>query len=245
MHPIPAKQKLTLSEIANLWSREIALRMEPSEVMDGLVKAWWRGELTAANGPSRPEMLWALYKNYQDRIAFIVPGLEEPAISRALPDGGVMVFRLWSVPLPNTQPKSWDDTNCAEAFEAVAEAWDCKRFEMVTLSVGWMQLTAAEFMSWIDETSYPTPTFWQIAVERDGANERTKPINKKSAAGLAQAYVELEKGVGRHPTQRGLHKYARDQGFSGGRALLNTAFKEIRRRDDGHEVRPGRPKNMR
>ena len=190
-------------------------------------------------------MLWALYKDYQDQIAFVVPGLEEPASLRALPDGGVEVFRLWSVPLPNTQPKSWDDTNCAEAFEAVAKAWSCERFSIVATSVCFSELTVVEFMNWIDETPYPTPTFWQIPSKTDGVNERSKPVTKKSAAGIAQAYVELEKGAGRQPNQMGLHKYARGEGFRGGRDFLNKAFKEIRLRDDKYEVRPGRPKNTR
>jgi hypothetical protein len=239
VYPIPAKQRLTLRDIADHWSREIKPRREPWEVLDGLVKAWWRGELTAVNGPSRPEMLWTLYKNYQDRIAFVVPGLEEPAISRALPDGGVVVFRLSTVPLPNTQPKSWDDTNCAEAFEAVAEGWNSERFEIVEMSVHWIELTVAEFVSWIDETPYPTPTFWQITDERDGANERTKPVTQNSAVRLAQTYIELEKTAGLPPSQSGLQKYVRKEGFCGGRQLLNDAFKKIRLLD-GVEVKPGR-----
>jgi hypothetical protein len=213
--------------------------MGPSEVLDGLVKAWWRGELTAANGPSRPEMLWALYKNYQDRIAFVVPGLEEPARSRALPDGGVVVFRPWSVPLPNTQPKSWDATNCAEAFEVVAEAWDCECFGIIAFSLHWIELTVAEFMSWIDETLYPTPTFWQIAAETDGANERTKPVTKNSAVRHAQAYIESENVAGRRATLDGLETYAREQNLRGGRDYLREAFKKIMT-DAGLKVKRGR-----
>jgi hypothetical protein len=245
VYPIPAKQRLSLWDIADHWSREIRPRREPWEVRDDLVKAWWRGELTAANGPSRPEMLRLLYKSYQDRIAFSAPGLGEPVSSKVLSDGTVVVFRCWSVPLPNYQPEAWDDTNCAEAFEAVEKAWSCERFEIVAISVCFSELTVAEFMSWIDETPYPTPTFWQIAPKKDGVNERNKPVTKTSAAGLAQAYVESEKAAGRQPKQMGLHKYALDQGFRGGRDFLNKAFKEIRLRDDKYEVRPGRPKNSR
>jgi hypothetical protein len=144
-------------------------------------------------------MLRLLYKEYQDRIAFSAPGLKEPVSSKVLPGGGVVVFRLWSVPLPNSQPESWDDTNCAEAFEAVAEAWDCERFAIVATSVLWIQLTVAEFMSWIDKTPYPPPTFWHIAAEKDGVNERPRAITSKSAMSLTQHYIELEKSAGRQP----------------------------------------------
>jgi hypothetical protein len=175
VYPIPAKIRLTLCDIANHWSGEIKPHMDTSEVLNGLAKAWWRGELTATNGPSRPKMLWALYKDYQDRIAFVVPGLQEPAIFEVLPDGGVRVLRLWTVPLPNFQPDSWDDTNCAEAFEAVAEAWRYERFELVAISVCFIELTVAEFRSWIVDSPYPTPTFWQIEDETDGVKDDARP----------------------------------------------------------------------
>jgi len=239
MYPIPAKQKLTLLDIADHWSREIEPPMGPSEVLDGLIKAWWRGELTAANGPSRPEMLRALYKNYQDRIKFVPPGLDEPVSTKTLPDGDVVVFRLWSVPLPNTRPKSWDDTNCAEAFEAVAKAWSCERFEIVTLSLGWIELTTAEFSSWIGETPCPTPTFWQSAEEIDEAKGHTKRISKKSAPKHAQTYIDITKEAGRRPTQAGLEVYIREQRLHGGRDYVRKAFKQLMAAA-GVEVKRGR-----
>jgi hypothetical protein len=239
VYPISAKEALFLWDIADHWSGEITPRMKPFKVLDGLVKAWWRGELTAVNGPSRLEMLRVLYKKYRDQIAFVIPESEEPTQWEVLPDGDVRGFLRCSVPLPNFQPESWDDTNCAEAFEAVAEAWDCKNFSDVAISVHWIQLTVAEFIKWIEGTSYPTPTFWQIAAETNGVNDRTKPVTKKSALMLAQTYIESEKTAGRRPTQMGLHKYVQEQGLRGGRQFLNEEFKKISRRD-GVEVKRGR-----
>ncbi len=239
MYPISAKQKLTLLDIAVHWSREIEPRIEPSEVLDGLVKAWWRGELTATNGPSRHETLRALYKSYQDRIAFTAPGLKEPVSSKTLPKGGVAVFRLWTVPLPNFQPRSWDDTNCSEAFGAVADAWDYQRFEIVALSVCWIQLTVAEFMSWIDGSPYPTPTFWQIAEETDVAKGPTKLISEKSAPKHAQAYIDSARATGQRPTQVGLEVYTREQCLRGGRDYVRKAFKKLMEAA-GVEVKRGR-----
>jgi hypothetical protein len=244
LYPIPAEQKLFLYEIADHWSREIKPRRERWEVLDGLVKAWWRGELKAANGPSRPEMLRLLYENYQDQIAFVVPGFEEPTKWEVLPDGGVEVFRLWSVPLPNTQPESWDDTNCAEAFEAVAEAWDCERFQILSMSVHWVQLTVAELLNWIADTPYPTPTFWEIEAETDGVNERPKPVTEKSAVRLVQTYIDDAKTAGRHPTQAELEKYISKQGCRGGRDQVRKAFKKIMAGAD-YEVKRGRPRKPR
>ena len=80
MFPISSKRKLPCIEIADYWSRETTVRIKPPEVFDDLIKAWWRGELKAANGASRPDMLRALYKNYQDRIAFVAPANRRAAL---------------------------------------------------------------------------------------------------------------------------------------------------------------------
>ena len=166
MYPISAKQNLTLLEIARHWSREITPPMKEAEVLDGLIEAWWRSELIATQGPSRADMLRVIYKTYQDRVAFTAPGLEESASTKALPDGGLVVFRLWQVPLPNAQPNSWDDTNCEEAFEAVANAWSSADFNIVMTSIAWIELTPTEFKRWTNKNGYRPTTFWGIEEER-------------------------------------------------------------------------------
>jgi hypothetical protein len=239
MYPIPANQKLKLLDIANHWSREITPPVTPREVLEGLIKAWWRGELATASGQSRADMLRVLYAKYQDRIAFIVPGLPDPASTRELPDGGVVVFRLWQVPLPNAEPKSWDDANCAEAFEAVAEAWDSDRFEIVVPSVAWIELTVMEFTKWTEANDYPLPTFWRSATNNSESSATTRRITKKKALELAQEYIAADKRAGRTPTQIGLENQVREAGWHGGRERLRAAFKSIQGAA-GREVKRGR-----
>ena len=50
MFPIPSGRKLSFVEIAKYWSREISPSASPRELRDAISKAWWRGELVAANG---------------------------------------------------------------------------------------------------------------------------------------------------------------------------------------------------
>jgi len=239
MYPIPAEQNLSLLDIAKHWSREITPRVEPLEVLDGLIKAWWRGELKPANGPSRADMLRVLYKNHQDQIAFVAPGLDEPPSTKELPDGGVVVFRLWRVPLPNTKPKSWDDTNCADAFKAVAEAWRCDRFEIVMPSVSWIELTAAEFTRWVNKNDFRSATFWASAEERKEAADSVQNLSKKRATEFTKNYIEAEKKADRRPTQSGLEKAARNAKLRGGREYLRKEFNRIQG-IAGVEVKPGR-----
>ena len=120
MFPIPSGRELSFIEIANYWSREI--RASPQELRMEMSKAWWRGELTAAKGPSRPKLLQAVRLHCADNIAVAVPGVTDPPSSRLLDDGSVEVFRLVRLPLPNADPDTWTDANCAEAFAAIAEA---------------------------------------------------------------------------------------------------------------------------
>jgi hypothetical protein len=244
MYPIPAEQNLSLTDIANHWSREITPRVEPREVLDGLIKAWWRGELKAASPPSRADMLRALYKTYQDRIAFVAPGLDEPPSAKELPDEDVVVFRLWRVPLPNTEPKSWDDTNCADAFEAVAESWRCDRFEIVMPSVGWIELTAAEFARWVSKNDFRLATFWGSAEEKKEDANPVPNLGKKRAAEFAKNYIAVEKKEGRQPTQSGLEKEAHKANLRGGREHLRYEFNRMQRLA-GVDVKPGRIPKLR
>jgi hypothetical protein len=130
LYPIQASRSLTLLEIVDHWSREIKPARSRKELLDFLSQAWWRGEIDLAVGLRRVQLLRVLYKNYQNKIAFVVPGKAEPKSFKKLPDGGVEIFRFWRVPLPSAEPDSWDDVNCKDAFDAVAQAWSMDEFEI-------------------------------------------------------------------------------------------------------------------
>jgi hypothetical protein len=73
MFPIPSEQKLSYVAIANYWSREIRPSASPEELRDVLAKAWWRGELIAANGSSRLSVLREYYLRSADFTALAIP----------------------------------------------------------------------------------------------------------------------------------------------------------------------------
>jgi hypothetical protein len=173
MFPIPSGRELSFIEIANYWSREIRPSASPQELRMAMSKAWWRGELTAAKGPSRPKLLQAVYLHCANNIAFAVPGVTDPPHSRLLNDGSVEVLRLVRLPLPNADPDTWTDTNCAEAFEAIAEAWDEKLFGLISPSVAGIVLAHDEFFRWIAEQKYQPPTFWAKSSEDDDEQQPT------------------------------------------------------------------------
>lgn len=180
MFPIPFEQALRFIEIADYWSRE-----KPSasarELRDTISKAWWRGELVAANGPSRVHVLKTIYSKCADHIAFAIPGAPEPQCSRLLDDGGVEVYRLVTVPLPNARPDTWIDANCGEAFNAIAEAWHEKAFDLLALEVPFIVLTRSEFIQWIDKYKYERPTFWgRTSEDEDQQGPTNETVRRNS-----------------------------------------------------------------
>ena len=71
MFPIPSGRKLSFIEIGKYWSRDKSSFASSEELRITLSKAWWRGELAAENGPSRLNVLHAIYSTCQDFVAFV------------------------------------------------------------------------------------------------------------------------------------------------------------------------------
>jgi hypothetical protein len=195
MFPIPSGRKLSFIEIGKYWSREIKPSASSQELRITLSKAWWRGELAAANGPNRVDLLRALYSTCADFLAFIIPNETEPPQTKELDDGRVEVFRLIRVPLPSSDPNTWTEANCAEAFEAIGDVWDEELLHLTAPIVMGVLLTQGEFYQWINEIKYRRPTFWGNARQRPTDNtvrrERTKPVQyqiQKAVEALAKQY---------------------------------------------------------
>jgi deoxyxylulose-5-phosphate synthase len=72
--------------------------------------------LVAENGPSRVNLLRALYSTCADFITFAIPDVEERQQWRSLPDGTIEFIRPVRVPLPNAHPDTWTDVDCAEVL---------------------------------------------------------------------------------------------------------------------------------
>ena len=135
--------------------------------------------------------------------------------------------------------KSWDDTNCAEASEAVAEAWSCDRFELITPSLGWIELAATEFRRWVAANGYQPPTFWASTQDKKGDARSIQRVGENKATKLAQNYIATENKAGRRPTQKGLEESVLGADLHGGREHLRQAFKKLMLKA-GVQVKPGR-----
>jgi hypothetical protein len=180
MFPIPSGRKLSFVEIANYWSREISPPASPQELRDIIGKAWWRGELIAANGSNRLSVLRGYYLRSAGFVAFVVPGVEEPPQWQSVDDGVVEFVRPLRVPLPNADSATWTDANCAEAFEAIAEQWKEAIISPSAPQFLDVVLTQSEFLRWIDTYRYTRPTFWGKAIpqptDKTVRRERSKPV---------------------------------------------------------------------
>jgi hypothetical protein len=251
MFPIPSGQTLSFTDIANYWSREIKPSASPRELRDKISEAWWRGELVAANGPSRVHLLRSLYSKCADYIAFAIPGAPEPPCFRVLDDGSVEVYRLVTVPLPNAQPDTWIDANCAEAFNAIAEAWDEKAFDLLALEVPFIVLTRTEFIQWAEKFGYTLPTFWGQTSQLVGATAdqktladgivpsatRSKRLSPRRAEEFVREYCKKTEMSGGMPSQDGARKAALDAGYNGARGSIDEAFRKVK-----GPPKPGRPR---
>jgi hypothetical protein len=165
MFPIPPERKLSFAEVANYWSREIDPSASPQELRDLISKAWWRGELIAANGLSRLSVLRSYYSRSAPFIAFVIPDAEEPPQWSPADDGAIEFIRPLRVPLPNADSSTWTDDNCAPAFEAIAEQWQEAVISPSAPLFLDVVLTSREFFQWIDKSRYHRPTFWSSALK--------------------------------------------------------------------------------
>jgi hypothetical protein len=79
--------------------------------------------------------------------------------------GVIELVRPLRVPLPNANPETWTEADCAPAFDALAEQW---KEAMISPSAPLfldVVLTSGEFFRWIDEAGYERPTFWSTRLE--------------------------------------------------------------------------------
>ena len=164
MFPIPSERKLSVGEIARYWSRQIEPPASPQELRDTISKAWWRGELIATNAPSRLTVLRHYYLKSAKFIAFAIPNTEEPP--QLVPDDDSTIEFTIRVPLPNANPETWTEANCASAFDAIADQWNEAIISESAPIFLDLVSTSSEFFRWIDEMGYSRPTFWSDALEK-------------------------------------------------------------------------------
>ena len=103
---------LLLSEIALLSAREALPPVSQEEVLLELIRSFWRAELFLVGGPTRLQLLKALHQSNRDSIDFVMPDARPERIRE-----DTTVTLGASVRVPNDDPQSWSDENCAFACE--------------------------------------------------------------------------------------------------------------------------------
>jgi hypothetical protein len=240
MFPVSAKRRLSFTKIADYWSREI--RARPLEILNELGRAWWRGQLTAVSGPSRADVFRGIYQLYSNRISFATRDSPDPPLGQELSDGSLEVIRPVRIPLPNSNPDLWDDTNWKAVFEAVADAWEDLSLWLEDAEhtaepiVAGLELTEAEFTRWVTANGYPRPNFW-ASKEKDQVPSPTRRVSRESVKNLARDYIASEKREGRQPTQAGFEEWCKGREIS--RGLIRDAYHEMAK-EARINVRPGR-----
>jgi hypothetical protein len=203
MFPIPSERKLSLVAIADYWSGEIMPPRSAQDLRDVISKAWWSGELTATNSAGRLSVLRGYYLRSANFIAFVIPDSEEPPQWVADDDGVIEFVRPLRVPLPNANPDTWTEANCAPAFDAIADQWSEAVISPSAPIFLDIVLTSSEFFEWIETLGYSPPTFWSRAPEKndqDKLDDSTvpripiskEPPNTKKRAGSGN----LDRGIG-------------------------------------------------
>jgi hypothetical protein len=189
------------------------------ELLNELVQAWWRGEL-AASGAQRVNVLHTIFRLSPPFIAF-----DDDQHIKELTDGTVDV-RPFLVPLSNSVPSSWDDHNCSEAFEAIANAWCIlSSFELMLPIVRALEFTEVEFSRWL-RTRRQAATFWGSS--REGGNPLpARSISTRGAAELAKEYYNSPHEQGKRPTQIGFEEWLKAKRICGSRLVFRTEFKKV------------------
>jgi hypothetical protein len=182
------------------------------ELFDFLVKAWWRGDLLAT-GAERVNVLRAIHNYPPSWITF-----EDDQQIRELPNGVVEVRRF--VPLPKSNPDSWTDDDCTEAFQVIAEIWDSSDFELFVPVVRSLQSREDEYTRWVESRGHQRGSFWTRGTKEKGSSPK---ISKASVTNLAREYHDTAQS----PTQDGFVKWATTKNITGSRDVFRSTYKDL------------------
>jgi len=185
MWPI-REARLSLSKIADYWSREISPPASQRDLIAELIKAYWRGELQLTGITGRLRLLRSLHEGFRDQIAFAVQDCPEPEQFESLPDGGGQLIRPVRVPIPPGDSSTWSEGDCADAFEALAQEWEWMPDDILERALpgfAGAELAREQFIGWIGPKGFPAPRFWGAMAL--GAEELNTWMTKYAKAEIA------------------------------------------------------------
>ena len=160
MYPISAEKRLSLLDVADHWAGELGQPNRYDQLLQNLIRAWWGGEFGPIEAEHRLAMLKWLYKHHRNDISFLIPGQDVPDEMRELPHGGVKVDISYRAPVPNIDPSSWTQANCAETFKILADEWSLHLTPEASNNLAFLKVSEADFSSWVRAQGYSRPNFW-------------------------------------------------------------------------------------
>jgi hypothetical protein len=160
MYPISAEKRLSLLDVADHWAGELGQPSRYHQVLQNLIRAWWGGEFGPIEAERRVPALKWLYKHRRKEISFLIPGQDVPDEVRELRHGRVKVDISYRVPVPNTDPSSWTQANCADAFKILADEWSLHLIPEASDNLAFRKVSEADFSSWVSAQGYSRPKFW-------------------------------------------------------------------------------------
>jgi hypothetical protein len=190
LFPVP-EDRLSCAKIVRYWSREVRPQASPRELLNEIVKAYWRGELQPSGAPDRLSVLKSLDQLYRGRITFALAGEPDPTQLEHLPDGGARVLLRVRVPLPSADPGDWSKENCADAFEALAREWEAVpqviQEDVLPAIVGG-ELGREQFVTWITKKGFERPRFWQEREPNGNPASQRREAKRAVAAAVEQMF---------------------------------------------------------
>jgi Bacterial regulatory proteins, gntR family len=166
MFPI-SDATLSLSRIADYWSREIRPHASALELLKLLESAWWRGEFVTQEGASRLSLIRHLYNSSNDYVFTAGEESGPPDIER--PDGIVEVNVRPRIRVPSTETEAWNDRDCALAYEDLAARPLLADLPTFAPTFAGICLSHREFIRWLERRPrpYDRPTFWAPSESND------------------------------------------------------------------------------
>jgi hypothetical protein len=169
MFPI-SDDTLTFSEIADYWSREIKPKASVFELLRVLEKAWWNGEIVGETALSRLKLLRHLFQSSHDfGIVFVLGDEPGPSEIKEPTDGNVDFDLRPRVKVPATDTVTWNDTNCALAYQALA-SWSSLTSDPVIGPA--LRGIHQDFIQLLLRHRHNLPTFWATS-ETDSDTPRS------------------------------------------------------------------------
>jgi hypothetical protein len=161
------RDRLSIADITDYWSREIQPFTLPEQLVDVLEAAWWRREVKT-DGPLTPlallkSMFKSAHEGYLTSLVFVT---KDDAEGVELPGGGLLVDPSRpTIPVPSDAPETWSEASCDPAFNALAKLPSRKHYRDRTIQFLMMEIHHEQFVNFLRAYSLDVPKFWRASIQ--------------------------------------------------------------------------------